>query len=223
MAKTRPLRIPDRWREGFAPDYQTTSSTYIGDDEYGHPMFDTKRTELGELLYRFKYKSDKSAVEELAEAAANFARSWNPGAELILGVPPSRSSRPLQPIFVLAEALSERLGIAVKLDCDVRVNDLPELKNVYDYDARIRLLQGAHRVEQAIVEAKKVLLFDDLYRSGATMNAITNGLYEWVRRLRSLRLPLHALGASGDESFYRRFTTANPTEFSDKETPKPHH
>jgi len=52
------------------------------------------------------------------------------------------------------------------------------MKDVYDYDTRLKLLQGAHQVEQTLVEAKKVLLFDDLFRSGATMNAITNDLYE---------------------------------------------
>jgi len=178
MAKTNPMRIPGRWREGFTLDYHTVSSTYLGDNEYGHPVFDTKRTELGELLYRLKNKSDPSTIEELAETAASFVRSWNVAPILIIPVPPSRMTRPLQPVLVLATALSERLAIPVNSECVVRIKDLPELKNVYDYDARIKLLQGAHRVEQNLVEAKKVLLFDDLFRSGATMNAITNDLYE---------------------------------------------
>jgi predicted amidophosphoribosyltransferase len=178
MVKTNPTRIPGRWREGFALDYQTISSTYIGDDEFGHPLFDTRRTELGELLYRLKYKSDESTVEELADAAARFVRSWNQEMALIVPVPPSRSNRPFQPVIALATSLSERLAIPVRTDCVVRVKELPEMKDVYDYDTRLKLLQGAHQVAQTLVEAKKVLLFDDLFRSGATMNAITNDLYE---------------------------------------------
>ncbi len=77
------MRLPGRWRYGFALDYHTVSSTYLGDDEYGHPMFDTKRSDLGELLYRLKYRSDASVLDEIVQVAARFYRSWNPGATVI--------------------------------------------------------------------------------------------------------------------------------------------
>lgn len=180
MAKINPTRIPGRWREGYALDIQTTSSVYLGDDEYGHPIFDTRRSELGELLLRLKYRSDASVVDELADAAASFLRNWNPGVDVILPVPPSRP-RSQQPVFVLAQAIGARWAIPVRLDCISRARQLPELKDVYEYDKRLELLQGAHSVEQAVVEGRRVLLFDDLYRSGATMNAITNTLYDQAR------------------------------------------
>ncbi|MFQ5913462.1 MAG: ComF family protein [Nitrospinota bacterium] len=178
MAHIKPMRIPGRWREGFVLDYHTLGSTYLGDDEYGHPMFDTKRTEVGELLYRLKYRSDHSVLDELVRMTAKFVRSWNPGATMIIPVSPSRSGRPQQPVLVLAEALSKQLGIPVRTDCVIRVKEIPELKNVYDYDERLRRLEGVHRVEPSVVSKQKVLLFDDLYRSGATMNAITTILYD---------------------------------------------
>jgi len=52
------------------------------------------------------------------------------------------------------------------------------VKNVYAYDERVRLLDGVHKVEASVVKEQKILLFDDLYRSGATMNAITAALYD---------------------------------------------
>lgn len=73
------------------------------------------------------------------------------------------------------------MGIPERPDCIRRVKEVPELKNVYDFPSRVRLLQGAHSVEQAVVEGKKVLLVDDLFRSGATMNAITEVLYDQAR------------------------------------------
>ncbi len=79
MATIHPIKVSGRWREGFALDHHIVSSTYLGDDDYGHPMFDTKRTELGELLYRLKYTSDASVVDELANTAGQFVNSWNPG------------------------------------------------------------------------------------------------------------------------------------------------
>ncbi len=178
MATINPLRIPGRWREGFALDRHTVGSTYLGDDEFGHPMFDTQRTDLGELLYRLKYRSDTAVVEEIVIAAATFITSWNPGVDMIVPVPPSRSQRPVQPVLVLAESLSKQLDIPFASDAVTKVKEMPELKNVYDYDQRLAILQGVHTIRTEIVRGRRVLLFDDLYRSGATMNAITAALYD---------------------------------------------
>jgi len=90
MTNLEPLRIPGRWKEGFALDYHTISSTYLGDDEFGNPIYDTKRTELGELLYRLKYKSDDSVIGEIIDVIEGFIKSWKPPIELIIPVPPSQ-------------------------------------------------------------------------------------------------------------------------------------
>jgi predicted amidophosphoribosyltransferase len=76
----------------------------------------------------------------------------------------------------LAEALGRRLGIPVCSECLVKAKELPELKNVFDRKERRRLLDGAYHVAAAAVEGKEVLVFDDLYRSGATMNAVVHAL-----------------------------------------------
>jgi predicted amidophosphoribosyltransferase len=43
---------------------------------------------------------------------------------------------------------------------------------------RWHLLDGLHEVDPARVEGRRVLLFDDLFRSGATLNAVTAALYD---------------------------------------------
>jgi predicted amidophosphoribosyltransferase len=172
------MRIPGRWRDGFVLDYHTTGSIYVGDDEYGHPVFDTKRTELGELLYRLKYRADKSVVPEIVAAAQGFLQSRNPGATFIVPVPPSREDRPQQPVLLLAATLGQELGVPVRPDAVRRAKRVPQLNNVYDYDARIRLLKDAHEVDGSVTSGQVVLLFDDLYRSGAIMNAIAHTLYD---------------------------------------------
>jgi competence protein ComFC len=178
MVTIDPLRIPGRWREGFALDRHTIGSTYLGDDEFGHPMFDTQRTELGELLYRLKYRSDAVVIDEIVCAAANFVTSWNPGIDMIVPVPPSRSQRSKQPVWILAESLSKQLDIPVIRAAVAKIKEVPELKNVYDYDQRFVILQGIYTIKTDIVKGQRVLLFDDLYRSGATMNTITAALYD---------------------------------------------
>ena len=60
----------------------------------------------------------------------------------------------------------------------MRTRNVPQLKNISDLDERAKLLEGLHAVDKSVTRDKSVLLFDDLYRSGATMNAITTELYE---------------------------------------------
>jgi predicted amidophosphoribosyltransferase len=154
---------------------QTLSSTPIGYNEFGHMQFDTKRSEIGELLYRLKYRSDQSVVQEIVDSVAQVIQ---PSANIDAIVPvPSSRPRAVQPVPILAAAIGQRLNIPVA-DCVKRTKELPQLKDIYDLDERAKLLEGAHTIDKAAVEGKKVLLFDDLYRSGATMNAITTLFYE---------------------------------------------
>jgi competence protein ComFC len=177
MVNTNPKKLPGRWRDGYELDHHTTSSVYLGDDEFGHPTFETKRSEVGELLYQLKYESDATTVASIVDTAAASVARWKPGVDLLVPVPPSRQ-RAKQPVLLVAQALAERLGVPCACTCVTKVRDVPELKNVYDYNERDRLLAGAHQVDKAQVQGRKVLLFDDLYRSGATMNAISAALYD---------------------------------------------
>ena len=177
MAHFAAKRIPGRWRDGYALDFHTLSSSYVGDDHYGNPQFDTRRSEVGELLYRLRYHLDTTAIPEIVAAAASLFELWNPGIELIVPVPPSRV-RSMQPVLRVGSILAERLNVPFASTCVTRVREVPELKNVYDYHERLRLLAGAHTVDRTMVQRRRVLLFDDLYRSGATLNEITALLYD---------------------------------------------
>ena len=178
MVVIHPIKLRGRWREGFALDRHIVSSTYIGDNEYGHPMFDTKRTEIGELTYRLKYKDDNSVVGEIAVTAAQFVKSWSPGVSVIIPAPPSNQTRPQQPVFVLAQAIGERLSLPVRQGCVTRTKNLPQLKDVRDAATRLLLLRDVHTVDQNVIENQKVLLFDDVFQSGATLNAVAEAVYE---------------------------------------------
>lgn len=43
-----------------------------------------------------------------------------------------------------------------------------------DSNRRKELLDGLYDVDRTCTQGKSILLFDDLYRSGATMNAVTD-------------------------------------------------
>ena len=173
MIETSPIELIGPWDTGFALDFHTIGSDYIGDDEYGRPQFDTRRTEMGNLVYQLKYHGVKSVLETIVETAAHFINSQEWALDLIIPVPPSRN-RNFQPVIALAKELARTLQIQFCGDCVVKVKDSPELKNIYNAGERTKLLQGACRVDRPRVEANTVLLVDDLYRSGATMNTVSS-------------------------------------------------
>jgi len=65
MVDFAPRQIVGKWRSGYALDLHTLSSIFIGDDEFGHPRFETRRSEMGELLYRLKYSGDGTVIGEI--------------------------------------------------------------------------------------------------------------------------------------------------------------
>lgn len=177
MAAINPRRIPGNWRQGYVLDFHTLSSEFLGYDEYGRPQFETKRTEIGELLYRLKYKSDRSACASLVEAAAQFLASRRLALDYVLPVPPSKP-RVFQPVQEIAKGVSTQLGVAYRDDLIRKTKETPQLKNVFDFNERSNALESAYTIQQPLLlNGKTVLLFDDLYRSGATMNAIADALY----------------------------------------------
>jgi predicted amidophosphoribosyltransferase len=145
-------------------------------------MFDTKRTVLGELLYRLKNKSDTSVIDEICEVATEFLKKWDPGVEAIVPVPASRK-RLFQPCHELGAAIAQRINVAFQPNSLERIKDVPELKNIHEFDERVRVLDGIYEVDHPSVEGRRVLLVDDLYRSGATMNAASSALYDAGRVL----------------------------------------
>jgi predicted amidophosphoribosyltransferase len=84
----------------------------------------------------------------------------------------------MQPVLAIGGELAARLGVAFCPECVWRSRDVPQLKDVFDYDERWRLMEGLHEIDKPKLESRNVLLFDDLFRSGATMNSITGAMYD---------------------------------------------
>ncbi len=99
-----PRAVHGAWDDGRTLDLHVRSSEFLGYNEYGHPQFESTRTELGELLYRLKYRGDQSAIAPLAQATGDFVRGWNLGIDVIVPAPPSKG-RAVQPLFQIADAV----------------------------------------------------------------------------------------------------------------------
>ena len=175
---TNPIQIEGAWRLGWALDVHTTSSIFLGYDQSGRAQFDTTRSALGELVYRLKYANQPQAAEEIAETMAAFF-SDKPVVisriDLIVPIPPS-TTRPVQPVITIAEKLAQQLRKPFSENAIRKTKETPTLKNISDLAQRREVLDSAFEGDRAQVNGKGLLLVDDLYRSGATANAVTLAL-----------------------------------------------
>lgn len=114
MININPRKIFGNWFEGYALDVHTVSSEFIGYDEFGHQVFDTKRIELGELLYKLKYRQDQKVIHDIVEVTVNFiSKNWKDIIDGIIPVTPSRTHRKLQPVIEIARGIGNSLGIPI--------------------------------------------------------------------------------------------------------------
>lgn len=179
IVATNPKRLHGPWAGGFALDRHTSSSTPIGNNAFGHMQFDTKRPPIGQLLYELKYikSADKQAkADDLADTAADFVqRVWNLKPDAIVPVPPS-NNRAMQPVALVVNGLSARLGVPVCNDCLAKIKQTPQLKDIKDYDRRREVLRDAFQAKPEHCKGRNLLLFDDLHGSGATTGHIVDVL-----------------------------------------------
>ncbi|HKW15941.1 MAG TPA: phosphoribosyltransferase family protein [Terriglobales bacterium] len=171
-----PTEVKGPWDRGYILDKHTLSSTMIGYNEFGHPEFDTQRSQLGEMVYRLKYKSDKSVLPSIIETICEFVRKCGLEVDLIVPVPASKS-RLLQPVVEIAEGLGKTLGVTIDATSLKKVKRTSQMKDIGDFSERVDALQGAFTVSEGL-RGKRILLIDDLFQSGATMNVVARVLKE---------------------------------------------
>lgn len=148
----------------------------MGYDEQGHAKYDTTRSAIGEALYQLKYQGHTASATKLAKAAADFIATKGYPVELDVALPPSKK-RSVQPVALIAEEVAKRLQVPFDSKGLRKVKETPELKSLSDLKGREKALKGAYAPAES-VRGKTVLLFDDLYRAGASMQEAARTLVE---------------------------------------------
>lgn len=179
---TNIMKITDGWDIGYVLDWHVKSSEYIGDDEFGKPMFDTKRTEIGEALFQLKYRQDKTKIEPLAETMVANLKSVFQTASFVIPIPPSKY-RATQPAVELARKVSEKMNLPFFENILLKNGTTSQMKNIATTKERIEALMGCFYINDAITNNGlwDVLVIDDLYSSGASLSSATQVLRNYTK------------------------------------------
>lgn len=164
LSSPHPRPLKGAWQVGFALDFH---SAYKGAD--------WNRSYVGGLVYRLKYESDASALPKLVEHARHLFAAHPEMNQFDLIVPvPSTTPREFSPVHEFCKALSVALNKPMQ-PCVIKTRATQPQKEMRTLPQKRDNVAGAFAVSNDIT-GKRILLVDDLFDSGATLEEITRVL-----------------------------------------------
>ncbi len=168
----RPVRYME---QEYCHDCMQTRHSY----DQGYSLW-LHRKPVSQSIYRFKYHNQRRYaihyVEELQKEYAPQIRSWQ--VEKIMPVPLHRKrmrKRGYNQAELIAEILGKVLDIPVDKDSLRRSKDTIPQKELGRRE-RERNMEGAFSLSDTFMPAGTVLLIDDIYTTGSTLNAAAAAL-----------------------------------------------
>ena len=168
-----PIRLVGAWTEGYALDHHILSSTYMGEDVYGHPLFDTTRTKLGEMLFQFKYRYKHDQLDSIMEEIIPFLDEWEAlkNVDVVISVPPSKT-RLYQPAEELGKAVALYIGKHYYNDVLVKSSNIQSK----DLSGDKASMTGVFHLAKLAKRTYNVLIVDDLYSTGKSLKECVHAL-----------------------------------------------
>jgi predicted amidophosphoribosyltransferase len=162
------IYIHDDLTETFALDFHTQLAPH------GY-----KRTQTGSLVYAAKpynqTTGDRDKADELANALSDFIHCHPSYAEVdtVVAVPPSNIDKSFDLPTHLVDRIAARTGKEDATSWIRKVRDTKQMKNCETIQQKIDNVRNAYMASSdAIFEDKTVLLIDDIYQSGFTINEV---------------------------------------------------
>ena len=175
-------QIYGNWDLGYSLDKQTTRSIPIGPNQWGHMQFDTTRPEAGEALFQLKYRNDFTQVTIISNQMHRSFGEYFVTASLVIPMPGSKH-RAKQPVTEVARELSHLMKIPYYENLLIKTTATPAMKNISTREEKVAKLEAAFVVNDVLAEGGvyDVLIVDDLYDSGSSLEVATKILKQYAK------------------------------------------
>tara|TARA_Y100000588_G_C14134494_1_gene873176 strand:+ start:188 stop:928 length:741 start_codon:yes stop_codon:yes gene_type:complete len=134
-----------------------------------------------QLIMDLKYNRKTYLGQSLANMMYDVASTcFAEPIDLVVSVPLHKkrlAERGFNQMDLVGEPLSEKLEVQYNPEALIRNVNTPRLKNL-DRKKRMDIMETAFLAQQSYVLGKRVLIIDDIYTTGATMNACAKVLLE---------------------------------------------
>lgn len=135
---------------------------------------------MKQSLYRFKYSNKREYAAYYARKAVNAYGDWirRRGVEALVPVPMYRGKQRLRgynQAEVFAKEIGKQMQLPVLTNTVLRIRNTVPQKQLNDVE-RKNNLKKAFKIRDNIVKYKIILLIDDIYTTGSTMDAVSKEL-----------------------------------------------
>lgn len=127
---------------------------------------------MGALLNQLKYHGKHENLQAIVDLLCKEIKGKD-SFDLIIPIPASKY-RSFQPVYALAEKISNKFAVPYLQALTKNATD--ELKAIDEFEKRMQVLQQGMSlvVSEDLISGKSILLVDDLYRSGSTLQVATS-------------------------------------------------
>lgn len=175
-------KIEGNWDLGYVMDKHIVKSVFLGEDEYGHPRFDTERTEVGESVFLLKYRCDWNQVEPLAQCLYENAVPLFKDIHFIIPMAAS-NPRDRQPVTEVANALAKKMELTSLNELLFKEQNGQSLKNLSTAEEKKKAVKDSFSTKDQIKGdgSYNILLIDDLFHTGTSMEAACEVLRKYKK------------------------------------------
>lgn len=185
--EAKPVAIRASWCFRCGKPLQEAGQEYCRDCQRGQHLFDRGRAvftydSVAASLYRFKYRGRQEYAEYYGEAAARLLSDEKELREAQMLVPvPLHPARMRQRGYNQALLFAKELGKAWKIpvceDLVVRCRNTQPLKQLNPSE-RQNNLKKAFKIKRNVVKLNTIIVVDDIYTTGSTIDAVSGVLSE---------------------------------------------